>query len=79
LVTGARDYLCIKFQEKLKYDPDWEYIKIAIKEDHVHMVMVITPKNDVSLFVETIKKNTSRILKKEFNFLRKVYWDNKRI
>ena len=78
-MTGAREYLRIKFQEILKYYPDWEYIEIAIKEDHVHLVMMIPPQYTVSLVVETIKKNTSRILKKEFIFLRKVYWDNKRV
>jgi len=78
-VTGVRDYLRIKFQEILTYDPDWEYIGIAIKEDHVHLVMVIPLKYAVSLVVETIKKNTSRSLKKKFAFLKKVYWDNEGI
>jgi len=54
---------------------DWEYIEIAIKEDHVHLFMVIPPKYVVSMVIETIKKNTSRGLKKTFNFLKKVYWD----
>ena len=78
-MTGAREYLRIKFQEILKYYPDWEYIEIAIKEDHVHPFMVIPPKYAVSLVVETIKKNTSRTLKKKFTFLKKVYWDNEGI
>ena len=79
LVTGVRDYLRIKFQEILKYYPDWEYIEIAIREDHVHLFMVIPPKYAVSMVVETIKKNTSRSLKKKFAFLKKVYWDNEGI
>ncbi len=79
LVTGVREYLRIKFQEILKYYPDWEYIEIAIKEDHVHLFMVIPPKYAVSMVVETIKKNTSRTLKKKFAFLKKVYWDNEGI
>lgn len=79
LVTGVRDYLRIKFQEILKYDPDLEYIEIAIKEDHVHLVMMIPPQYTVSLVVETIKKNTSRTVKKKFTFLKKVYWDNEGI
>ena len=74
-----RGYLRIKFQEILKYYPDWEYIEIAIKEDHVHLFMVIPPKYAVSMVVETIKKNTSRSLKKKFAFLKKVYWDNEGI
>ena len=74
-----REYLRIKFQEILKYYPDWEYIEIAIKEDHVHLFMVIPPKYAVSMVVETIKKNTSRTLKKKFAFLKKVYWGNEGI
>jgi len=35
--------------------------------------MVIPPKYAVSIVVETIKKNTSRSLNREFNFLKKVY------
>jgi len=31
------------------------------------------------MVVETIKKNTSRALKKKFAFLKKVYWDNEGI
>ena len=79
LVTGVRGYLRIEFQEILKYYPDWEYIEIAIKEDHVHLFMVIPPQYAVSMVVETIKKNTSRSLKKKFAFLKKVYWDNEGI
>jgi len=41
--------------------------------------MVIPPKYAVSMVVETIKKNTSRSLKKKFAFLKKVYWDNEGI
>lgn len=79
LVTGIIDYLRIKFQEIRKYDPDWEYIEIAIKEDHVHLFMVIPPQYAVSMVVQIIKKNTSRTFKKKFALLKKVYWDNKGI
>ena len=41
--------------------------------------MVIPPKYAVSKVVETIRKNTSRLLRKKFRFLDKVYWDEKRI
>jgi putative transposase len=63
----------------LKYYPDWEYIEIGIDNDHVHLHMVILPKYAVSKVVETIKSNTSRSLKKKFDFLSKVYWDKKGI
>lgn len=38
--------------------------------------MVIPPKYAVSQVVETMKKKTSRHLRKKFRFLDKVYWDN---
>lgn len=43
LVTGAKSYLEIKLQEIGKYYPDWEYIEIGIKQDYVHLYMVIPP------------------------------------
>ena len=38
--------------------------------------MVIPPKYSVSQVVETLKKNTSRQLRKKFRFLESVYWDH---
>jgi putative transposase len=79
LVTGVNSYLEIKLQEITKYYPDWEYLEIGIKPDHVHLYMVIPPKYAVSKTVEIIKKNTSRSLSRKFTFLKKVYWDKKSI
>jgi len=52
---------------------------MGIKQDHIHLYMVIPPKYAVSMVVETIKKNSSRALSKKFPFLEKVYWDKKGI
>lgn len=60
--------------EVTKYNPDWMYKEIGIDKDHVHLHMVIPPKYNVSKVVETIKKNTSVGLKKQFAFLKDVYW-----
>ena len=80
LVTGINSYLEIKLQEIRRHYPDWEYIEIGIKPDHVHLLyMVIPPKYAVSKTIEVIKKNTSRSLSKKFTFLEKVYWDQKGI
>jgi len=78
-VTGVKSYLKIKLQEIRKYDPNWSYIEIGIKQDHIHLYRVIPPKYAVSQVVETIKRNTSRALSKKFPFLEKVYWDKKGI
>ena len=59
LVTGIKSYRKIKLQEIRKYYPDWQYIEIGIKKNHVHLYMVIPLKCAVSKLVENIKKNTS--------------------
>lgn len=74
-MSGVRAYLRIKLLEINKYYPDWEYIAIGIELDHVHLHLIIPPKYAVSQVVETIKKNTSKVLKEKFKFLEKVYWD----
>jgi len=79
LVTGVKSYLKIKLQEIRKHYPDWEYLEVGIKKDHVHLYMVIPPKYAMSKAVEVIKKNTSRSLGRKFNFLEKVYWDQRGI
>ncbi len=79
LVQGVKSYLEIKLQEIRKFYPDWYYIEIEIKPDHMNLYMVIPPKYAVSMVAETIEKNTSRSLSRKFNFLQKVYWDKKGI
>ena len=76
---GVRSYLRIKLTEVRKWYPDWEYVEIGIADDHVHLHVIIPPKYAVSYAVETIKKNTSRHLKRKFTFLTDVYWDNQGI
>jgi len=55
-------------------------MEIRIKEEHVHLYMVIPLKYAVlSKVVETIKNNTNRSLNREFAFLKKACWDRKGI
>ncbi len=62
--------------EVRKYHPDWDYIAIGVDVDHVHVHMIIPPRDSVSFVVETMKKNTSRALQEQFaHFLSKIYWD----
>lgn len=71
LVKRVKDYLKIKFQEVRKYYPDWEYIEIGIKNDHIYLYMIIPLKYAVSKVVETIKTSTSKALRLKFAFLKK--------
>ncbi len=75
LVRGLSQYLKTKLLEVERYYPDWELKTNGIARDHLHIYMVIPPKYSVSQVVETLKKNTSRHLRKKFRFLDKVYWD----
>ena len=75
LVKGVQEYLRIKIKEVGKYHPDWEIVSMGFGEEHVHLSVEFPPKYSGSYVVETIKKNTSRKLKKKFKFLRKAYWD----
>jgi putative transposase len=72
--AGVAAFLKLKLKEITEYFPDWEYIAIGTDQDHMHLHMVIPPKYAVSKVVEIIKSNTSTALKKEYDFLKKVYW-----
>lgn len=64
--------------ERLKqlkdYYPEIDILKINHDVDHIHILLVIPPKFSVGQVVRIIKSNTSRDLKKKFEFLKKVYW-----
>lgn len=62
LVTGVKSYLKIKLQKIREYYPDWEYKEIGIKNDHIHLYMIIFPQYAISKIDENIKKNTNRSL-----------------
>ncbi|MCK5342318.1 MAG: IS200/IS605 family transposase [Candidatus Heimdallarchaeota archaeon] len=75
LVKGIQGYLKIKILEVRKHHPDWEFIAIGFGSEHVHVCMEFPPRYSGAYVIETIKKNTSRELKKKYKFLSKVYWD----
>ncbi len=65
-------------QELRKFHPDWFIEEIGIEVGHVHLHMVIPPKDAVAKVVRTLKGVTSAGLKEKFpHFLRQVYWDGR--
>ena len=56
------------------YHPDIEIEKYSIREDHVHLIIIIPPRYSVSGIVGKIKTNTSREVRKRFSWVRKIYW-----
>ena len=56
------------------YHPDIEVEKYSLREDHVHLIMIIPPRYSVSGIVGKIKTNTSREIRKKFQWVRKIYY-----
>lgn len=78
LVRGIAASLRIVLQEVRKVHPDWFIEEIGIEVDHVHLHMIIPPRDAVAKVVATLKSVTSRELKGKFpHFLKKVYWDGR--
>lgn len=65
-----------KLPEIQEYYPDIEVEKFNIRIDHVHTVIIIPPKYSVSSIVGKIKANTSRQIREQFPWLKKIYRGN---
>jgi len=68
-----------QFLEKRLFDiqeshPEVEIEMFSIQVDHVHLVSVIPPKYSVSSVIGKIKANTSRQIRIEFPWIKKMYW-----
>ena len=55
--------------------PGCEILQQNIQIDHIHMVMMIPPKYAVSEVIGKIKCWTAKELRKKFDWLGKVYWN----
>jgi putative transposase len=71
-----KSFLEKRLFEVQEYHPEIEIEKFNIQVDHVHLVSVIPPKYTVSSVVGKMKANTSRRIRIEFPWIKKVYWDN---
>ena len=56
------------------YHPDIEIERYSIREDHVHLIIIIPPRYSVSGVVGKIKTNTSREVRKSFEWVKKIYY-----
>jgi putative transposase len=59
-----------------QYHPEVEIEKYSIQEDHLHLVIIIRPKYSVSAIVGKIEANTSREIRKHFDWIKGIYWCN---
>lgn len=48
--------------------------ELNVQPDHVHLVIIIPPRYNVSKIVEAIKSVSAKIVRKKFNWLNKVYY-----
>lgn len=71
---GIKAYLNDLLKRVTEYYPEIRFHEVNGEEDHLHLLVSIPPKMSVSKVVMLIKSNTSRDIKKKFEFVRKVYW-----
>ena len=74
LNPGVRGYLKKLFPKLLQELPGCEIVEQNIQADHIHTVMIIPPRYAVSDVVGRLKKETASLLRKKFDWLRRVYW-----
>jgi len=60
----------IKTVTKDRY-PDVVMEELKVMEDHIHMVVVIPPKYAISKVVGDIKRDSSRKMRREFEYIRR--------
>lgn len=54
--------------------PDVTLETIGFDRDHVHMVLQIPPKYAIADVVAQLKSQSASIMRKKFDWLKKVYW-----
>ena len=74
LNPGVKGYLERIIPKVMRGLPGCEVIEQNIQRDHIHMVMVIPPKYAVSDVLQKVKGATAYLLRKKFDWLKKVYW-----
>jgi putative transposase len=52
----------------------WWISEMSIKEDHVHLILQVSPKNSVAEVVQRLKGGTSRVICKEYPELEEFLW-----
>lgn len=71
---GFGTYLKNKAYEVTQYYPKLRIKEFNHEENHIHMLVSIPPSMSVGSFIRLYKTNSSRNVKKQFEFLKKVYW-----
>ena len=71
---GIWEHIKQKFYEVTEHYPRLRIKEINHDTNHVHVLISIPPQESVGSVVRLLKTNTSRNLKTQFTFLKKLYW-----
>jgi len=71
---GSFEYFKEIMNQAKEKQPDIELMAMNHDKDHIHLRISIPPKKRVSDVVRTVKSISGRLLKKRFEYMRKVYW-----
>lgn len=52
--------------------PTLHIAKVAIQDDHVHMIIEVAPSVSIAAMIQKLKAHSSRELKKSFKFIREM-------
>ncbi|MBM3708770.1 MAG: IS200/IS605 family transposase [Actinobacteria bacterium] len=74
LIKGVKEYLEKLFSNMEGLDEDIEVRKVNVREDHVHIVMVIPPRVSVANTVKYLKSVSGAKLKDKFDFMKKAIY-----
>ena len=72
-IKGVKEYLEKMLLHLDNLDPDIEVIKVNVRDDHVHMVIIIPPRIAVADVVCFIKNQSAKKIRAKFPYLAKVY------
>ena len=75
LNSGLAEFLKVLFPKLLRIMPGVEIIEQNIQIDHIHTVIIIPPKYAVSEVVGRLKGQSASELRKKYQWLSKVYWN----
>ena len=67
MLKGIFEYIEPKYNIILE---DWNH-----DADHVHLLLRGSPNTEISKFINAYKSASSRLIKKEFPFIRKQLWE----
>jgi putative transposase len=59
-----------------EYDADVKIEKYSIQIDHLHLLIIIPPRYSVSGIIGKIRATMSREIRKNFEWVKKIYWRN---